>query len=106
MFCSMFIILYDAHVQKSYANVVWLALSRMVIVNDNESSSFMWLLEWYVSLTRWNPAKGHPPQYHVIALKLFLSDYLYYKAGYYDSPSQNEGHDFVCHIQSIFAPFG
>jgi hypothetical protein len=31
MFCSMFIILYDAHVQKSYANVVWLALCRMLM---------------------------------------------------------------------------
>ena len=88
-----------------YLLVEILNIGSLVIVNDSESSCFMWLQEWICS-DQMNPAKGHPPQYHVIALKLFFSNYLYYEAGYYDSPSENEGHDFISHIPSIFAPFG
>lgn len=61
----------------------------MVIGNDNESSRFYVVTGMVRMLTRGRPAKVYPPpQYHIIALKLFFSVYLYYEAGYYYSPSE------------------
>ena len=54
MFCSMFIILYDAHVQKSYANVVWLALCRMLTLIWSRFGSIL-KAGYTTHMSRWYP---------------------------------------------------
>jgi hypothetical protein len=55
----------------SYANVVWLALSRMIIVNDNESSCFMWLQEW-LHFDQMKPSSATIPRYCISNYSLVI----------------------------------